>query len=457
MLQNTYESFYKLPRFLYKEERYTYIHSKAKLLLSICYDDKKLVQFYQQQNPDTQYFFDDTHQTYIAPTREELAQLLNCHQDTVTRLKRELIDAGLLRQEHAGNGKPPRLYPLAPQNVSKGAKGFFKVPKSLFTDDFYCNMSCEAKILYSILESRYQLSKANDFKDRTGKVCCKFSYSELTKLMKCSSKTIKKLKDELLALGLILQVPDEISQSLIYYITKPRNRNNKVQQQEKEVKHKTTSTQGERQKESAGSANGKWSGSANGKRNYTTNIYTKYNYNNSDKYDKYIDNISKKEQHTQNIRHNRIDLELYQQHNAEKERYLSQFPDLIALALKPYAMKDIENYMSIICHTKNAMNEWYNTDHTLEDMEIEISRVIDKVKRKMKKNKETPADMYGYFKVAIMNCVIDYDINLTLELLASDGFTMQQLNQSKRNMELRKEERMQVIKQHIFETKSYSA
>lgn len=55
------------------------------------------------------------------------------------------------------------------------------------------------------------------------------------------------------------------------------------------------------------------------------------------------------------------------------------------------------------------------------------------------------------------NCVIDYDINLTLELLASDGFTMQQLNQSKRNMELRKEERMQLIKQHIFETKSYSA
>ena len=456
--ENTYQTFYKLPRFFYKDERYTPINSKGKLLYAVIFDDFHLAKLYQHKHPNTKYFFDKNNQTYIAPSREKLAQLLNCHKDTITRLKKELIDAGLLRQEYAGNGKPHRLYPLVPKDISNDAKGFFKLPKLLFTDSFYRNMSCEAKILYSVLDSRYLLSVKNDYKDNTGNVCCKFAYSTLANLLKFSSKTIKKLKDELLALGLILQVKDDMSQSLNYYIKTPFVRKEKAEKEENSKTPENLDTQGEQQTESTGSANGKRSGSANGKQSYTTPSYTSNNntYTN-DKSDKYIESESQiKHPNIPNNYQTYIDLEHYKQEQAEKERYLSQYPQSIALALKPYDIKHAQTYMSIICHTKNEHNKSQNTAYTLEDMDMEIARTIDNVKRTMKKNNEKPEDMCSYFKVAMMNCVEEFDIKETLEKLACH-FDGQELLESETNMRARKEARMKAKKQEIYKSITHTA
>ena len=46
---------------------------------------------------------------------------------------------------------------------------FYKVPKQLFVDEEFHNISAEAKLLYGILLDRMSLSSANGWRDEEGK------------------------------------------------------------------------------------------------------------------------------------------------------------------------------------------------------------------------------------------------------------------------------------------------
>lgn len=74
---------------------------------------------------------------------------------------------------------------------------FYRVPKVLFTEDCFWNVSTDAKLLYGILLDRMNLSARNDWLDKEGRVYIIFTIDEIKSSLGCAEKKAVKLLDEL--------------------------------------------------------------------------------------------------------------------------------------------------------------------------------------------------------------------------------------------------------------------
>lgn len=74
---------------------------------------------------------------------------------------------------------------------------FYRVPKVLFTDDSFWNVSTDAKLLYGILLDRMNLSAKNGWLDEEGRVYIIFTIEEIKSALGCGEKKSVKLLDEL--------------------------------------------------------------------------------------------------------------------------------------------------------------------------------------------------------------------------------------------------------------------
>ncbi|HDC8354681.1 TPA: replication initiator protein A [Staphylococcus aureus] len=442
-------NYYEIPRYVYEDNKYKSLNHNSKLLYAILLDDFVKMQRYHKNNPDTSYFKDEQLNTYIAPTREHLAHLLNCSIDTITRLKKQLSVHELLKEVRTGRNQPNRLYPIVPTNVA--GDGYIKVPQLLFKDKYYRNMSGIAKIVYSCLDARFNMSKKNGYKDEKGHVYCKYSYKTLIKYLNCSRYAFKRAKDELIALGLMSQAKETQSYSMKYFMKSPYTReDNKTNTEDKAIKEATSKTssnqhvyKGHDKIEPTDTTKLNRQDTTKLNQNYPTSIYPTYSQPRTNvksvMYDKSMSKEGSISLNTHDISKNQLSDSIN-----EKQRYLKQYPEEIAQALAPYDLEEIQSYMSIICNTKNQHNLEMDRDFTLEDMAYELARTIDQVKRTMKRKNETPKAMFGYFKVAIIDCIEEFDIAVTLEQLREDlNFSEHELKESEENMRKRKQRRME--------------
>ena len=74
---------------------------------------------------------------------------------------------------------------------------FYRIPKVLFTDDRYKNITAEAKILYGILLDRISLSQKNGWFDEANRVYIIFTVDEVKAAMGCAEQKAVKLLSEL--------------------------------------------------------------------------------------------------------------------------------------------------------------------------------------------------------------------------------------------------------------------
>ena len=74
---------------------------------------------------------------------------------------------------------------------------YYRVPKLLFTHEYYQNVSAEAKILYGILLDRMQLSLRNNWFDDQGRVYIYCTIQEIMKRLGCGSQKAVSLLKEL--------------------------------------------------------------------------------------------------------------------------------------------------------------------------------------------------------------------------------------------------------------------
>lgn len=74
---------------------------------------------------------------------------------------------------------------------------FYRVPKVLFTEDCFWNVSTDAKLLYGILLDRMNLSARNGWLDEGGRVYIIFTIEEIKGALGCAEKKAVKLLDEL--------------------------------------------------------------------------------------------------------------------------------------------------------------------------------------------------------------------------------------------------------------------
>lgn len=74
---------------------------------------------------------------------------------------------------------------------------FYRVPKILFTDEFFRALSTEVKVLYSILLDRASLSQKNGWLDDKNRVYIIYTVGEIMEDMNCGNKKAIQLLSDL--------------------------------------------------------------------------------------------------------------------------------------------------------------------------------------------------------------------------------------------------------------------
>ena len=83
---------------------------------------------------------------------------------------------------------------------------FYRIPKVLFTDNRFQNISTEGKVLYGLLLDRVSLSMENGWIDDEGRVYIIFTLTTIRQAMNCAEKSAIKYLTELEEFGLIERI-----------------------------------------------------------------------------------------------------------------------------------------------------------------------------------------------------------------------------------------------------------
>ena len=62
---------------------------------------------------------------------------------------------------------------------------FYRIPKLLFTSEYFKNLSCEAKVLYGLMLDRMSLSIKNRWFDEEDRAYIFFSEEEIMEMLNC--------------------------------------------------------------------------------------------------------------------------------------------------------------------------------------------------------------------------------------------------------------------------------
>lgn len=65
---------------------------------------------------------------------------------------------------------------------------FYKIPKLLFTEEYFKKISVEAKVLYGLMLDRMSLSMKNQWMDDEGRAYIYYSLEDIMEALGCSNK-----------------------------------------------------------------------------------------------------------------------------------------------------------------------------------------------------------------------------------------------------------------------------
>jgi len=98
---------------------------------------------------------------------------------------------------------------------------FYRIPKKLFTDPTFANISSDAKVLYGLMLDRMSLSLSNEWKDDQDRVFIYFTLIEIQELMNCGHNKAVRLLAELdteKGIGLIERVKQGMGRPTRIYV-----------------------------------------------------------------------------------------------------------------------------------------------------------------------------------------------------------------------------------------------
>ena len=98
---------------------------------------------------------------------------------------------------------------------------FYRIPKALFTNDCFKDLSCDAKILYGLMLDRMSLSIKNQWFDEENRAYIYFSIEDIMELLNCGrNKAVKSLQelDDEKGIGLIEKRRQGFGKVTIIYV-----------------------------------------------------------------------------------------------------------------------------------------------------------------------------------------------------------------------------------------------
>jgi hypothetical protein len=281
---------------------------------------------------------------------------------------------------------------------------FYRLPKVFFTNPKYTKLSNDAKITWSILRDRLDLSIKNNWIDENGDIFFIYTNEKLKQILNISSPNkLSKKKKELTRADLFSQIRVGLNKPNKLYLKKPEVTKADVycitqQENDVEQQYSTDVSNSYIQKyDNDTSGNIKMIHHDISKKKYTNDTdYNDTDYiktESNDTYDLNDKKLTYPSNHTNHSNH------YYSKFNDEalKFQLLEELPQSIQTYLSNFSVDEIKLIKSVLLKAKKSFNNSIDTYYLLEDVEIEILHVLKRFKAMLiQKKNETVEAMQGY-------------------------------------------------------------
>lgn len=280
---------------------------------------------------------------------------------------------------------------------------FYQLPKVFFTNPKYVNLSNDAKITWSILRDRLDLSIRNNWVDKNGDIFFIYTNEKLKSILNISSPNkLSKIKKELTQADLFNQIrvglnkpnklyikKPEVTEADVYYISQQENdieqRNNTdvsnsyVQKYDNDTSRNINLIHHDISKEYTNDTD----------LSNTDYIETENNDTNdlNDTYNNPINN-----NHSDHTNHQQTEFN----NDALKFQVLEELPQQLQDYLSKFEIREIRIIKSVLLKGKKSFNNAHDTYYRLEDVEFEIVSLLKRFKAMLLQKNETVEAMQGY-------------------------------------------------------------
>ncbi|WP_436879772.1 replication initiator protein A [Staphylococcus pseudoxylosus] len=285
---------------------------------------------------------------------------------------------------------------------------FYQLPKVFFTNPKYTKLSNDAKITWSILRDRLDLSIRNNWVDENGDIFFIYTNEKLKSILNISSPNkLSKIKKELTEADLFNQIRVGLNKPNKLYIKKPEVTEADVyyiSQQENDIEqHNNTDV--------SLSYVQKYDNDTSRNINMIHHDISKEYTNDTDlsntDYIKTENNDTHDMNDTYNnqTNHNHSDHTNHQQsefnNDALKFQVLEELPQQIKDYLSKFEIREIRIIKSVLLKGKKSFNNAHDTYYRLEDVEFELVSVLKRFKAMLLQKNETVDAMQGYLMQSI--------------------------------------------------------
>ena len=246
---------------------------------------------------------------------------------------------------------------------------FYRIPKLLFTSEYFKNLSCEAKVLYGLMLDRMSLSIKNRWFDEEDRAYIFFSVEEIMEMLNCGrNKAVNCLKelDQEKGIGLIEKRRIGLGKTNVIYVKnfslteypdepaifdseetpenvaeRKENTETEIEEYAKKEPEKPVNTQ-KFEKQTSGSLKNK------------LQEVSKTNCNNTE----YNDNESSKTESYPSIHHDRKDVDKMDERYAYRQIICDNIEyDILCQSYKPESVEElVELMLDAICTTKKYLH-----------------------------------------------------------------------------------------------------
>ena len=278
---------------------------------------------------------------------------------------------------------------------------FYQLPKVFFTNEIYKKLSLEAKVAYSILRDRLELSLQNDWVDNEENIYFIYTNENLMEILNLGKNKVVKIKKELESVNLLRQKRLGLNKPNMLYEEKPNKSTD-----DKEV-YKTNFRKFTKQ--TSGSLQNKLPEVCETNSNDTEFNDTEFNdteFNDTNDMND-IHNIKSKSNTVFHPNHSNHQSQTSDTLSKQEEaRYeLQEFPEHLAKYLMNYSLSEIQIIKSIILKAKRSFHDERADEivmpYTLEDIEDKLIDVLKRFRIIIKKKNESVQSMQSY----LMRCI----------------------------------------------------
>ncbi|HDG5418210.1 TPA: replication initiator protein A [Staphylococcus aureus] len=409
--------FTKLYKFLFEDPTFNTLPAKAKLLYALISERQSLSKANAKQHGIQSQFIDHEGRLFSIYTNQELMTKLNMSKPTVIKLKKQLIEFGLLEDVRLGNNQPNRLYPKKPYDnyfYAYDVDEFYRLPHALFENPKYQSLAAESIIAYAIYLSRYEYSVyKNHFIDKNNNVYCVMTNEELALRLSCERKKVSRIKNELIACGLLMNEKSSIGKANRIYINLPEVSDIKEVKKWDVWKLKN------------GTSGSKKMGRLEVKKCRTSYTYSSYTYfsdidssDMNDTYDNDIDEVHEidteaQTNHSSHTNHQYNIEDTFNDQQVEQDMLLQNLPAHVQLNLKHFSNAEIRCIKSVLNKAKANYNHDapVNERVTYEDCAYNIGEALQRIKLLSRQKNENICQLEAYMMQTFKRVFVEHVLN----------------------------------------------